>query len=197
MDPNRFGRHLSLTHKEVVTVYGLPMTLRTALFVPGCLVLLLAALAAPASADLTVTYDPGTTTDIYARGASSLAAPQNTTIVARWHGYFIDWSAPTAVQGLSVAGYDLYRVPADGTPGDLVVRHLSNRYTAAYDAPGDGTYVYFVTAQFSAPGSPESVPGNPVSTTDAQTNYPHCNVVGIYTNPPFYDSHLACLFPLP
>jgi hypothetical protein len=31
----------------------------------------------------------------------------------------------------------------------------------------------------------------------AAQNYPYCNVVGIYLAPPYIDTHIDCLFPLP
>jgi hypothetical protein len=167
------------------------------LLAPACCLLLLVALAPPAAADLTVdTQQHGTVTDIWARGASSLAAPQNATLHPMWHGYVIDWTA--AGSGPQPTGYIVYRVPSVSTGGSVVATHLPSRWTVTYDEPGNGTYTYFVTALFSPQAASvqvESVPSNPVSTADV--NYPHCNVVGIYDNPPYYDSHLACLYPLP
>ncbi|HUR61227.1 MAG TPA: hypothetical protein VM286_02530 [Candidatus Thermoplasmatota archaeon] len=159
------------------------------------MLVLLVASAPLAAADLTVTYDQGSARNIYASGASSLNAPQNTTIYDVWGGYVIDWNPPAATPGLTVAGYDLYRIPGPGTPGDVEVSHLGARRSAAYDSAGPGTYIYFVTAVFATAG--ESIPGNPVSTADTGGNYPHCGVVGVFTSPPYYDTHIACLFPLP
>jgi hypothetical protein len=154
--------------------------------------LLVLLLAAPsAAADLTVDTKSGSAFDVYTHGSSTLSAPQNTTITPTWGGYLIDWTAPSSLSGQQVTGYTLYRLPAPGTAGEMAVTYLSSRWTATYDRPGAGTYVYFVTATF---GNLESVPGRAVSTQD--TNYPHCNVVGIYVSPPYYDTHFDCLFPL-
>ena len=174
------------------------MAVRPALVAPLCCLLLLLALAPPASADLTVDTAQGTAAfDVYARGSSNLAAPQNTTIHQFWHGYVLDWNAPSLLPGQELSGYNLYRVPGPSTGGQVQVTHLQPRWTATYDAPGDGTYIYFVTAVLKGPASPESVPGNPVSSPDAGTNYPHCNVVSVFTSAPYYDTHIGCLFPLP
>jgi hypothetical protein len=171
---------------------------RAAVAAPLCCLLVLVGLAAPAAADLTIDVQQAQgALDIYADGASTLSAPQNTTIrEVRTNGYLIDWSPPSLADGQQLAGYTLYRVPGPGATGALQVTHLGSRQSTAYSAPGAGNYVYFVTAVLKGTGAPESVPGSPVSSADAKTNYPHCNVVGIYTAPPYYDSHLGCLFPI-
>jgi hypothetical protein len=159
----------------------------------ACSLLTLVVAAPGAAADLTVDTRPGQTYSIYTHGSSTLAAPQNTSIAPAWGGYVIDWQPPTSLAGQEVTGYTLYRIPGPVTGGDIQVTRLPARWTVTYDRPGDGTYVYLVTAVFA--NSAESVPGAPLSTRD--TNYPHCNVVGIYPSPPYYDTHYDCLFPLP
>jgi hypothetical protein len=168
--------------------------LRPLLAAPACSLVVLLLVAPSVAADLAVDTQSGPQYDIYTHGSSSLAAPRNTTILPVWGGYVVDWQTPSALAGQEVAGYTIYRLPAPGTEGSLVVTHLSPRQTAYYDRPGSGTYVYFVTAVFSGVGA-ESVPSQPVSTRD--TNYPHCNVVGVYVRPPFYDTHIGCLWPMP
>jgi hypothetical protein len=164
--------------------------------VSGCILALLLLVVPSVGADLTLSvYRTATSTDIYAAGASTLAAPQNTTIAFKLNGYVVSWQPPVGVSGQQVTGYTVYRVPGPATGGAIQTTSVGPRWTLLYDRPGDGTYIYLVTAMFSNDPMAESVPGQPVSTRDG--NYPHCNVVGVYFSAPYYDSHLDCLFPLP
>lgn len=172
------------------------MSLNRRILLPTlCALLVLSTFSPVAQADLTVTVDQATGYSITVEGASSPTAPETTTIQPFRHGYLIDWTAPANASKDEIAGYNVYCAPGPSTGGDIEVFQMSGRRTALYDAPGAGTYVYFVTAVFEGAGSPEGIPGQPVSTAD--TNYPHCNVASVYFRDPYYDAHLACLFPLP
>lgn len=159
------------------------------------LLLALALVAPSAAADLAVTTAVTSNAfHIYTHGSTTPTAPQNLTVRPAWKGYVLNWDPPSSLSPQQVTGYVLYRLPAPGTAGNLTVTHLAPRWTAAYDQPPSGDYVYFVTAQLG--GAAESLPAPPVSTADAVSNYPHCGVVGVYFTPPYYDTNLECLFPL-
>lgn len=155
-----------------------------------------ALLLVPASsADLGVTVeDNDEGIDIYVEGASSLQAPQNMTITATGRHFRLAWEPPSAL-ATEVAGYTIYRVPADGD-GQAIEVHLGPQHTTVVDYWAAGRdYVYFVTATLSTIGGhAETVPSMPVSTADVASLGPHCGVVTIYTSPPYYDVHLSCLF---
>jgi hypothetical protein len=169
--------------------------LRPLLAAPACSLVALLMIAPNVAADLTIDAKQGSAYDIYTHGSSSLSAPQNTTIASLWGGYIVDWQAPSGMAMQQVTGYTVYRVPGPSTGGGIQTFHLPARSTAVYDRPGDGTYIYLVTATFAGASVMESVPGYPLTTRD--TNYPHCHVVGIYYSAPYYDTGIDCLFPLP
>jgi hypothetical protein len=171
------------------------MSLRRPLLFVGLLLSLQVALAPAVLASLAVTVDQSQGYDVWASGATSLNAPQNLTITQGDRGPYIQWSPPSSLDGTQLVGYTLYRLPGPDAKGETTTFDLGPGRTGFTDhsALENNTYVYFITAQYAGTVG-ESIPSVPVSSMDFASPSPHCGVVSIYASPPYYDTHLSCLF---